>query len=402
MPAPLPGGPQRFLLRGAAAVTPSAVLTDAAVAVDSGRIAAVGPATFDLDTLFAGWPTRDLGGGVLLAGFVDQHCHGGGGASFAATDRAEVEAAAQFHLAHGSTTMLASLVTAPVADLCAQLATVAEVVASGTSPVIGSHLEGPFLAPSRCGAHNPDHLLAPDPSVFQRLLDASRGTLRMITLAPELPGAHEVIAAARRADVIVAVGHTDATYAQTRAAIEAGATVATHLFNGMRPLHHREPGPALAALDTGIGCELILDGVHVHPALLGLVTARSPDQLILVTDAIAAAGCGDGRYELGGLAVTVAEGRARVAVDGPLAGSTLTLDDALRRAVRQAGLDLSIASAATSANPARALGILPDRGQVAVGARADLVHVDDTLALRGVLWGGVWVVEPSAPPRTRG
>jgi N-acetylglucosamine-6-phosphate deacetylase len=223
------------------------------------------------------------------------------------------------------------------------------------------------------------------------LLDASRGTLRSLTIAPELPGADDVIAAAVQAKVIVAIGHTDATYSQTRTAIANGASVMTHLFNGMPPIHHREPGPVLAALDAGLPCEIILDGHHVHPAAVRLVTSRSTEQLVLVTDAIAAAGAQDGTYELGGLRVTVTRGQARLTDGDSLAGSTLTMDEALRQGVRSVGLTVAQASAAASTTPARLLGIDGTRGSIVVGSRADLVHLDDDLVLQRVMVAGRWL-----------
>ena len=375
-----------MIVRGATVVTPYGLLDAHEVVVEGDRITGVRAETGPEAAAEPGSDVVQLDGGWLVPGFVDLHCHGGGGADFAVEDPEEQARAAAFHTAHGTTAMLDSLVTAPVEALCRQLASLATLVESGTSAVVGSHLEGPFLAESRCGAHNPAHLVDPDLDAFAAMVEAARRTLRMITLAPELPGALELVDAARAAGVVVSVGHTDATYAQATAAFGRGASAATHLFNGMRGIHHREPGPVLASLDAGAACEVIADLVHVHPGVLSLVTGRSPELLVLVTDAMAATGLPDGTYALGGLDVAVADSVARLTSNGALAGSTLTMDLALRNAVQTAGLSLAHAVAGASANPARALGL--DRGRIGPGAVADLVHLGPDLAVRGVLRAG--------------
>ena len=259
---------------------------------------------------------------------------------------------------------------------------------------MGSHIEGPFLSTLRCGAQNTDHMLAPDPAILSRLLSAGAGSLRCMTVAPELPGALELIDSLVASGVVAALGHSDATYAQARAAIDAGATLVTHVFNGMRPLHHREPGLIGAALESLIACELINDGVHVHPAVANLV-GRVPHRLVLVTDAIVAAGMGEGDYTLGGQLVRVRGGMARLASTGALAGSTLTMDDAVRRAVLDTDLPIEAVSAAASANPARVLGIGRRVGSVAAGLDADLVVLDDDLRVVAVMAGGDWCTTTS-------
>ncbi|KNX39136.1 hypothetical protein VV01_02540 [Luteipulveratus halotolerans] len=341
------------------------------VRIDDGRVVELGegaPAARADVTLTDGW---------LAPAYVDIHCHGGGGGDFTSADAESVRAAATFHERHGTGSLLASLVTAPVDALCEQLAVVADVVETGDTIIRGSHLEGPFLSAARCGAQNPAYLTDPDLDGFARMVEAARGTLRMITVAPERPGSGELIDAARAAGVAVAVGHTDGTYDACTAAFARGATVATHLFNGMRPLHHREPGPIGASLDARAWVELINDGIHLHPATLRTVLAARPDRAVLITDAIAASGVPDGQYELGGLAATVADGAARLTDGGSLAGSTLTMDEAVRRAV-EAGVDVSLAVAAATSHPATAVG-LTGRGRIEVGAAANLVHIADDL-----------------------
>ena len=368
------------------------------------------PGWIDLDrgivrALGAGDPARradlDLGAVTVVPGFVDMHVHGGGGAAFPA-DPSEIDAATatvvDLHRRHGTTTMIASLVTAHPADLLAEVSAVAEQVRSGM--VAGIHLEGPWLAAERCGAHELSALRDPDRAELDRVLAAGAGTIRMVTLAPERPGGLAAIRRIVDAGAVAAVGHTEATYDQARAAVDAGAAVATHLFNAMRPVHHREPGPVIALLeDPRVTVELITDGVHLHPALYRNVTGRvGPDRVALVTDAMAAAGMADGAYALGSLAVDVVGGVARVAGTDTIAGSTATMDHVFRYAIANSGLPrddaLLAAVRQSSVNPARVLG-LPAAG-LAVGGAADLVVLDAQLIVAGVLHRGSWVTRPIA------
>ena len=224
--------------------------------------------------------------------------------------------------------------------------------------------------------------------MLAELIDAAHGWLRSVTFAPELPGALDLIPDVLAAGAVPAIGHSDATYAEACAAIDAGARLATHLCNGMRPLHHREPGIIGAALYANLACEVINDGIHVHPVITSLI-ARRPDSLVLVTDAIDATGVGDGEFRLSGQSVSVRDGQPRLD-DGSLAGSTLTMDEAVRRAVVESGLTIEVASAAASANPARVLGIDDHCGRIAVGYDADLVVLDEDLQLQRVMVAGAW------------
>jgi N-acetylglucosamine-6-phosphate deacetylase len=316
----------------------------------------------------------DVAGAWLTPGFVDMHVHGGGGHAF--DDGPEsIRAALAVHRAHGTTRSVVSLVSAPLAALEASLDGIADVVA-GDPTVLGAHLEGPFLAASRCGAHDPAYLRDPAIDDVRRLLDAARGSLRLVTLAPELPGALKAIRLLRGAGVTVAVGHTEADQERTMDAFDAGARVLTHAFNAMPGLHHRNPGPLGAAIsDHLVTMELVLDGHHVHPAMAGLLFDAAPGRIALVTDAMAAAGAGDGDYRLGARDVVVRNGRATLGPDGPLAGSTLTQDAALRFAI---GMDLTPIEAVTAltATPARALGLHDRLGRIAPGFAADLVVLD--------------------------
>ncbi|HEX3976634.1 MAG TPA: N-acetylglucosamine-6-phosphate deacetylase [Solirubrobacteraceae bacterium] len=377
------------LLAGGRVVTPEGVLTSAWVHVDGDAIASVDSRQPAVDA-----PVVDLEGAWLLPGLVDLHMHGGGGHSVA-DSREAMEGAVAFHRRHGTTATLVSLMTAPVDDLCEQLTWAADLVQRGPAPgghVLGSHLEGPFLSPGRRGAQNPAHMIAPDQAVLDRLVAAAGGGLRMVTLAPELDGALALIAPLRRLGVIVAMGHSDASYEEAAAAIRAGANHATHLFNAMPSLHHRAPGLVGAALEAGIPCELINDGRHLHPAVVGLV-ARMISCPVLVTDAIDASGVGDGTFVLGGQEVRVHEGEARLTSTESLAGSTLTMSEAVRRAVLNSDLTVEQASAAASANPARVLGLDASIGSIAPGRRADLVVLDDDLQVTAVMAGGGWCDE---------
>src|SRR5262249_32453811 len=270
----------RVRLRGRV-VTPTRIIEDGEVRIDGDRIAGVGR-TRSRAKPDAAW---------ILPGFVDMHVHGGGGPSFTTGDPSAAREAARFHGRHGTTTLLASLVTAPIVHMRQSTVALKALVDDGT--LAGLHYEGPYLSAKRCGAQNPEHLRDPDPSQLTKLL--ALGGVRMVTIAPELPRAQEAIALLRNTGVIAAVGHTDATYEQTRAAIAAGATVGTHVCNGMRPVHHREPGPVVALLDAPtVVCEQIPDGVHLHEGMLRhAIRAAGPDRIALITDAIDAAGMSD-------------------------------------------------------------------------------------------------------------
>ena len=341
----------------------------------------------------AGVPEHELGSVTVVPGFVDMHTHGGGSGAFPEATAESSVASRDLHRRHGTTTMIASLVSAHPAELLRQTSVLAEQVQGGL--LAGIHLEGPWLSSHRCGAHEPSALRNPDPAEVDRVFAAGRGTIRMVTIAPELDGALSAIRQMVDAGAVAAIGHTDASYEQARAGVEAGARAATHLFNAMRPLHHREPGPIAALVeDPRVTVELINDGVHLHPALYRNVTEWvGPDRVALITDAMAAAGMSDGAYTLGALDVDVTDGVARVAGTDTIAGSTATMDLVFRNAVLGCGLDreaaLQLAVKQACLNPARAMGL--DAGDLVVGGPADLVVLDDDLRVTGVLHRGTWV-----------
>ncbi len=374
-------------LRSERIVTPAGTLAGEVV-IDDGRITDVGPAAIGHDG-----EVVDLGPRWLLPGYIDVHVHGGGGGQFNSSDPEEILSVARFHARHGTTALLATTVSAPVEELAVALAAIARCVAQGDgAAVLGAHLEGPFLSPQRPGAQDPATFLPPDPETLERLLEAGRGSVRLMTLAPELPGGLRLIASLVEAGVVASLGHTDATYEQARAGAEAGARAATHLFNAMPPLHHRHPGVLGAVLDLPeISCELICDGVHVDPSVLRVAyRAKGATGIRLVTDAMQATGMPDGEYLLGAARVAVVEGRASLAGGGSIAGSTLTMEGAVRNAVRFLRVRVEEAAALASHNPARLLGLSDRKGSVAAGMDADLVVLDDELRVCATLVAGAW------------
>ena len=331
----------------------------------------------------------DAAGAYLTPGFVDIHGHGGGGGTYEHGLDA-IAAARAVHLARGTTRAVLSLVTASIDDLAAQVGMIADL-SERDATILGTHLEGPFLDPGHKGAHTESLLRAPDEAAVARLVEAGRGTVRQVTLAPELPGGLAATAQFVAAGVAVAVGHTNATEAEASAAFNAGATLLTHAFNAMPGIHHRAPGPIVAAMrDERVTLELIADGIHVHPDVIALAFAGAPGRIALITDAMGAAGEPDGAYELGGLAVTVTDGVARLDEGGAIAGSTLTQDAALRLVVA-GGLPLADAVAALTSVPARAIGLAGRYGSLRPGAAADAVLLDDALQVAGVWVDGARV-----------
>lgn len=327
----------------------------------------------------------DASGGYVTPGFVDIHGHGAAGAHYQDGVEPALTALAAMR-AHGTTRAVASFVTSSIDRMVASIAT-ARLVMDRDPGLVGVHVEGPFLAPGRKGAHNADLLRHPDRESVDRLLEAAAGAIRQITIAPELPGAMEAISRFVDAGVPVAVGHTDCDYDTAREAFDRGASLVTHAFNAMAPIQGRLPGVLGAAVGAEhVTIEVIADGIHVHPASIALLFAAAPGRIALVTDAMAAAAAPPGRYLLGDLEVDVADGRAVVAGTDTLAGSTLTPDHALRTVVQACGVPLHDAVAALTMTPARAIGERDD-AVLAVGAQGQVVVLDADLRVTDVLAG---------------
>lgn len=324
-------------------------------------------------------------GAILTPGFLDIHGHGGAGASYD-DGAAAIRAARALHRAHGTTRAVISLVTASIDDLARSVAAIADLMETDAD-ILGSHLEGPFLDPGHQGAHDPTLLRSPVAGDVARLLDAGRGTIRQVTIAPELPGGLDAVRQIVAAGAAAAVGHTDADAATANAAFDAGASILTHAFNAMPGIHHRAPGPVLAAAaDHRVILEAIADGVHLDAHVIKLLFDSAPGRVALVTDAMAAAGSADGHYDLGSVSVTVENGVARTDETGSIAGSTLTQDVALQRAVA-AGATLPEAVRAVTETPARAIGREASLGRLREGMLGDAVLLDAELRVARV-WVG--------------
>ncbi len=373
------------VIHSARIVDPDAVRSDSWIEIRGSRVWARGSGASWRRDASPDAVVVDARGSLMCAGFIDLHCHGGGGASVT-TDIATVLAT---HVLHGTTRLVASLVSAPIPELCVQLAALARATA-GDARLIGSHLEGPFLEPAYRGAHDPAALQDATGDTIDALVDAADGTLVQVTVAPERPGGREAITALRERGVLVAVGHTAADGRQTQEALRSGAGLLTHAFNGMPGLHHRDPGPIMAAVNS-LECvlEVISDGSHVHPDMVHLLFRLAPGRVILVTDAMAAAGAGDGDYRLGSLDVCVRDGTARLASGDSIAGSTLTMDAALRHTVQECHIPLHEAVAAITSTPARTLGRTDELGLLSPGRRADAVLLGRDLAVEAVWADGM-------------
>ena len=357
-------------------------LPDGAVIVEDGKIREIIADRSTLDGRdLSGYEVIDLGGQLLIPGFVDVHVHGGGGYDAMAGEAAHIQGMSRFHASHGTTSILPTTLTADRASIERAVLSIVEAIRQGSegADIVGIHLEGPFISPQRCGAQHPDHIREPSIEELDAYLRLADGYVKLITTAPERPNAMEMIRHAVQRGVTVSIGHSDATLDVVREAVRHGASHVTHLFNGMRPLHHREPGVAGGALLLDeLTVELICDGWHVHRDLVELVFRVKPDEkVVLITDAMSAAGLPDGDdYQLGGLPCYKADGQVRLKSSGDLAGSCLTLDEALRNAMRFTGRSLAEVLPSLTINPARAVGIADRKGSIAPGKDADFAVLD--------------------------
>jgi N-acetylglucosamine-6-phosphate deacetylase len=383
-----------LVLYASRALTPLREIRDAAIVVEDGKIAALGPRGAVRPP--AGARELNFPRMTLAPGFVDVHIHGAGGHDVMEGDAGPLAAVAETVARYGTTSVVATTVTAGVDETCRSVAGIARFIATQSSPgkkaaaeFLGIHFEGPFISAARRGVHPADWIVPPSTEIWQRFLAAAAGHARILTLAPEVPGALDLIDAARQAGLVVAMGHTDATHAQAQAAIARGARHAVHVFNAMRPFSHRETGIIGAILTSPeVTAEVIADGVHVdEPAIRLLLTAKGAERVVLVSDGTAATGMPDGKYHLGPFEVTVAGGVCRNA-EGRLAGSTLTLDRALRNIVAL-GVPLADAVRMLTLNPAQLLGLETRKGVLEAGADADLVLLDENLQVQGVMTRGV-------------
>jgi len=377
------------VLAGARVLTPEDEIDGGSVIVEGGRIVEVGAGLSPP----SGAEVVDLRGLTLAPGFIDIHVHGGGGFSLATGDAGELRSYARWVVAHGVTSFVASIVGETLEEGEAALRAVAEVSGpAGGAELLGAHLEGPFVSPERRGALPEGWLRPPDAGLLGRYLEAAGGRLRLLTLAPELPGAAALLEQAVRAGCVVAVGHSDATYQEARDAFARGARHLTHAFNAMRPFHHREPGPLGAALDTeGVSVELIADGVHVHGAAARMVVrAKGIDGVVLVTDGVPPAGQSEGTFRIGGRGARLAEGRIALP-DGTIAGSAATMERVVRHVVAEGIATAAQAVRMASTVPAGVLGLEGSKGRIARGYDADLVALDSELNVVKTWVGGLVV-----------
>jgi N-acetylglucosamine-6-phosphate deacetylase len=375
-------------------LTPQDELNDAVILVEEGRIVALGHR--DEVTVPEGALDYVAGGMTVVPGFVDVHIHGAGGHDVMEGNARALDKVTSMVARYGTTSMVATTVTAPVDDTCKSIEGIARYIRKReqespdhpSAEILGLHFEGPFISKAQRGVHPPDLLAKPSAQVLDKFLAAADGLARMITMAPELPGGLELVAQAKAAGLVVSMGHTNADYAEARAAIRAGVRHATHTYNAMRPFTHRDPGVIAAVMtEPDLTAEIIADLVHVAaPAIQVLLGVKGFDTVIAITDGIAATGMGDGNYRLGTFEVTVRDGVCRNA-EGKLAGSTLTLDRALRNLV-SLGVPFADAVRMMTILPARRLGLAGKKGIIAVGSDADLVALTSDLQVAGVMARG--------------
>jgi N-acetylglucosamine-6-phosphate deacetylase len=375
-------------------LTPQEELLDTVIIVEGGRITAIGHR--DEVKIPEGATDYVASGMTVVPGFVDVHIHGAGGHDVMEATPAALDCITSTVARHGTTSILATTVTAPVDETCKSLEGIAQYIRSHeqqentglAAEILGIHLEGPFISKARRGVHPPDSIARPSVEILDKFRVASDGLIRILTVAPEIPGALELITAAVNNGIVAAIGHTDADYEQTRAAIQAGARHAVHFYNAMRPFSHRDPGVIGAILtEPDVTAEIIADGIHVAgPAIQVLLGTKGFDTVLVASDATAATGMRDGTFRLGNIEVTVKDGVCRNS-EGKLAGSTLTLDRALRYIVAL-GVPLIDALRMATILPARRLGLAGKKGIIAIGADADLVVLTPDLRVAGVMTRG--------------
>ncbi|MFE6799830.1 N-acetylglucosamine-6-phosphate deacetylase [Paenibacillus chitinolyticus] len=327
-------------------------------------------------------------GRLLIPGMIDVHIHGANGFDMMDGSETSIQEVSRACAATGCTSFLATSVSSTIEDLIDMIRSVKRVAGHEVgAKIAGLHLEGPYLNTKRKGMQNERFLRHPDLAEMKEIFDEANGLIKMVTIAPELPGGMELISFLKETGVIIAVAHSDATYEEAKQAFEAGASHVTHCFNGMRPIHHRDPGLVVAAFEEEhVSLQAIVDGIHLHPAIVRMMHRfKGPDGMVLITDALQAMGLGDGKYMFGGHPVTVSEGVARLE-DGTLASSTVTMNEALRLTV-DTGISLTDAVKMASSSPARLLG-LANKGKISVGFDADLVLLDEQFQVQWTMIKG--------------
>jgi N-acetylglucosamine-6-phosphate deacetylase len=375
--------------------TPLEEVLDPTVLVEEGIITRVVSRTGE--EVPSGASVIDFGNAILAPGFVDIHIHGGAGLDVMLASPAELPRLGKFLAEHGVTGYFPTTVAAPLEQTYSALERIANAIEASPTNInnghvaaqpLGIHLEGPFLSHKRRGVHPPENLVAPTVEIFDRMWQAARGHISVMTIAPELPGAMEVIALAAQRNVCVSIGHSDAEFSVARKAVDAGARHATHTFNAMRPLDHRDPGIVAEVLtDDRMTADIIADGIHLSPAVVQLfLRAKGIEGAVLITDAISATGMPDGSYQLGPMLVDVKEGRCTL--DGKLAGSVLTMDRAVRNVTEFAGWSLRDAVRTATLNPARVVGLDERCGLLAGGAEANFVVLSPEGGVRATIIGG--------------
>jgi N-acetylglucosamine-6-phosphate deacetylase len=365
------------IVRAERVITSTEIIENVIIEIQDGKVLAIGK---DQGV------TPDFEAKTVVPGFVDIHCHGGNGSHFFDQETGSAANSARFHLNHGTTSVIASFIAAPISELKKQISDLVEQLP--LLNIVGIHLEGPYLSEIFCGAHNPDFLTAPNIDEIKSLLDIGSGWIKMITIAPELPDALESISYLNSVDVIAAIGHSDADDMITKKSIDAGAKLVTHFFSAMRPIHHRIGGMTLTSLfDDRIHLELILDNVHIATNAIAIPLHFAPDRIIGITDALAVAGQPDGDYTLGTTEVELRNSIAKIKGKDLLAGSTLTMDRSFKSAVTKLGLDPIHAVNAFSTRPA-SLMKLKNVGDVKVGMDADLLFMDQDFNLERVIFKG--------------
>ncbi|HLE31065.1 MAG TPA: N-acetylglucosamine-6-phosphate deacetylase [Bacteroidota bacterium] len=378
-----------FVITNVDIITPFRVIEKGALLIQGKRIAAVGPVG-EVE-IASGVKVFDFEGMMLTPGFIDVLVHGGGGHGFADVGREATENISSFYFKHGTTGMLAALYSKPEEEMIDDITRIVNfITGSQRSNVWGIHLEGPFINRELHGAMKVDALWDANIEGWKRLFEASQGFVRLMTIAPELPGVDEIMRIAASKDVVLSIGHSAATYQEVLNAIDNGAAHVTHMFNAMKPFHHREPGVALAALlQNELKIELIADGIHVHPAVMKLLfKIKGEGGILLITDAIRASGMPDGDYTFMDQTIRVHQNKAYLA-DGTLAGSTLTMEKAVKNMVQLVEVPITKAVRMASLNGAKVLGLEHHKGILAVGKDADLVVLDRDFNVQMTVFEGV-------------